>query len=108
MSGLKEGGEAGLGLLRLVLMKLEAGSVSYSLGDLKPVLALLLVSVSLCVVQRHLPLPQSGSQASNLPGHCLLCDCGHILSSLSLRVPICSMRMLLSVVPPLRVEVRVK
>lgn len=69
MSGLKEGDEAGLGLLRLVLKKLEAGSVSYSLGDLEPGLALLSVSVSLCVMQRQLPLLQSASQAGNLPGH---------------------------------------
>lgn len=69
MSGLGEGGEVGLGLLRLVLMKLGAGSASYFLGHLEPGFALLLVSVSPHMIQGPLPLQQSGSQASDVLGH---------------------------------------
>lgn len=61
--GLGEEGEAGLGLLISVLVKLGAGSASDWLGDLERVLALLLVSVSPCVTQGPWPLQQSGSQA---------------------------------------------
>lgn len=66
MSGLGEGGEAGLGLLRSVLVKLRAGSASYWLGDLEQVRALLLVSVSPGVTQGLSPLQPSGSQAQRL------------------------------------------